>query len=503
MKLKSKLALVSTLASLPIAFLMSVSQSVYAQSKVSNVLPTTAASQMPIPMNKIRGGGFPDFGHMVSQTDYQTLYANQPIFSLKTDFPKKLSKELPDFMRKIDFKINSKEYLMAAQAYAFDGNLPEFGSTGKVAWDPYANKTRNWYHIPWLHSSQPYPPNGGTEGFRGLIKETSVSPLQLSATQNGTYQVYAITLINEPAGYTMGQMWKDPNNPDPRATDRRYGGGFALGTVFAKFLFTDAPANQGEDPTNPADHVDFLKNGVEWQAYITQNWTSNTFTVKTVRLLQMDMMMRDPRADSSKANPAGTGWVFGTFVYNGAVGNTKSKFLNLVPLGVMWGNDPENKENNVNPYPPTRPIKDIINPKLKQQKVFAEPFMPPQHLGWNSRLNGPADLNTSSCMSCHNMGQYPSLNSLVFLPGPPNVPPAGMLPAGGPTPPTDGGSEAWMQYFKNQQAATPFNPKAYSTDMSMQVMISLQNFYTMKGAAMAGQWSSEFVGRRDPNSITR
>ena len=65
----------------------------------------------------------------------------------------------------------------------------------------------------------------------------------------------------------------------------------------------------------------------------------------------------------------------------------------------MWGNDPENTDNNVNPYPP-KPISTIINSKLTQQKIFNLKDLPPQHLGWNSRLNGPADLNTSSCISC-------------------------------------------------------------------------------------------------------
>lgn len=492
MKLKSKLTLVSFIACLPTLFFMS--QEVAAQASPVNIVNAINVDIKPFPLSKIRGGGYPDFGRMVPQADYEKNYPEQPIFSLKTDFPEKSSQQLPEFMRQIDFKKHSMDYLMRAQQYAFEGNLPEFGSKSKFAWDPYGNKIRGWYHIPWLHSSLAFPPNGGTEGFRGLIKEAQVNPLQLSATQNGNYQVYAITLINEPAAYTMGKMWKDPDNPDPRATDRRYGGGFALGTVFAKLLFTDAPATQGEDKVNPLDHVDFLKNGVEWKAYISENWYSNKFAVKTVRLLQMDMMMRDPRADRSESNPEGTGWVFGTFVYNGAVANPKSKFLNLVPLGVMWGNNPENKDNKVNAYPPSKPIKEIINDKLTQQVIFDTRQMPPQHLGWNSRLNGPADLNTSSCMSCHNMGQYPSLSPLVA---------PGMVPAGGAEPPAQGGSAAWMKYFQNLSAATPYDKQAYSTDMSMQVMISLQNFYATKASMMAGQWSSEYVGRRDPNSPTR
>ena len=438
---------------------------------------------------KHRGMSYPDFGHMVTPTQYDQTYADQPIFRLKTDYPEGPAvKTLPKFMTEIDFKTNPLEYLVAAQKYSFEGNLPEFGG-GRVAWDPFTNKIRPWYHIPWLHPTQAYPPNGGTEGFRGMIKEAQVNPYQLAASQSGgLYQVYAITLVNENAGFTMARMWKDPNNPDPRATDKRYGGGFTPGTVFAKLLFTDAPATAGEDPSNPYDHVDYLQNGVDWKVYITQNWTSPTFAVKTVHLLQMDMMMRDPRADRSKDNPQGTGWVFGTFVYNGAVANKQSKFLNLVPLGVMWGNDPKNTENKVVPYPP-KPIGEIINPKLVEQKVFDSKDLPPQHLGWNSRLNGPADLNTSSCMSCHNAAQYPPLTSLVA---------PSMVPPGGPLPPALGGTPEWMEWFQDLECATSSDPKAYSTDMSWQISISLQNFYANKSQLSEGQWASEFQVRSKP-----
>lgn len=449
-------------------------------------LPHQLSAQTSPHQNKHAGMGFPDFSHMVSQTDYDATYSDLSVFRLKTDFPTEVPKKLPKFMQEIDFRKDAQGYLLAAQSYSFEGNLPAFGG-GKVAWDPFANNIRPWYHIPWLHGVPPtYPPNGGTEGFRGMIKEAEVNPYQLAGSQSGNYQVYAITLVNGFAGYTMSQMWKDPNNPDPGATDRRYGGGFPHGTVFAKLLFTDAPAKAGDDKANPYDHVDYLQNGVDWQVYITKNWNAPDFEVKTVHLLQMDMMMRDPRADRSAENPEGTGWVFGTFVYNGAVNNKTSNFLNLVPLGVMWGNSPSRTENKVNPYPP-KAIADIVNNDLPEQEVFVREDTPPQHLGWNSRLNGPADLNTSSCMSCHTVAQYPPVTSLV---APSMVPPGGPLPPALPN--TAAGLKLWMEWFQNLESGTPFDSQAYSTDMSWQVSISLQNFYANKQKQLGGQWASEF-----------
>ena len=243
--------------------------------------------------------------------------------------------------------------------------------------------------------------------------------------KDGNYSVYAITLVNDMAGYTLGRMWADPDNPDPRATDARYGGGFPPGTVFAKLLFTDAPQGQ--------DKLPFLENPLQWKAYITENfWTSSTRKVTAVNLLQMDIAVRDTRADG----PGQTGWVFGTFVYNGQV-NNPNKFLNLVPVGVMWGNDPDDTTNTTNPFPPTE---TKVNPKLKETVIFPSKQLPPQHLGWNGRLNGPADLNTTSCLSCHITAQYPPVTSLV---------PVGAVPDGGPTPPAQGGSPEWMRWFQN------------------------------------------------------
>jgi hypothetical protein len=419
-------------------------------------------------VHKKKEQGFPDFGFMVSQQDYVNHYSDQPIFRLKADFPKIKPGEIPAFLKDINFMTQPLDYLLAVRDYAFEGNLPD--------WDPYNNKVRSWYHIPWLHPTtvgpNAYPPNGGTEGFRGLIKEAPATPFQLGPDQagkDGNYSIYAITLVNDQAGYTLGKMWADPNNPDPRTTDARYGGGFPVGTVFAKLLFTDAP--QG------TDKIAYLENPLQWKAYITENfWKSDKRVVTSVNLLQMDIAVRDARAEG----PGRTGWVFGTFVYNGQL-NRPNKFMNLVPVGLTWGNDPENKVNTTNPFPTTE---TKPNPDLKETVIFVSKELPPQHLGWNGRLNGPADLNTTSCMSCHITAQYPALTSLV---------PDGAVPDGGKDPPKQGGSPAWMKWFQNIPQATSMDPRAYSTDYSFQVAIALQNFFTVKSGQVQGVWANEYI----------
>ncbi|MFC3193794.1 hypothetical protein ACFODZ_06035 [Marinicella sediminis] len=413
--------------------------------------------------------GFPDFGYMVSMSDYEANYSDHPVFRLKTDFPSKKphKRQLPEVL-KIDFTKDWAAYMDSIKNYCFAGNLPK--------WNPHTNKQRDWYHIPWLHpSSDTFPPNGGTEGFNGLIKEAPVGPYQLHNTQTNDYQVYAITLINEYAGYTMGKMWKDKNNPDPRATDKRFGGGFPEGTVFCKLLFADV---------QPDDHsVPYLENPVQWQGYITESWNSPNREVRQLRLLQMDIMVRDTRADEWM------GWVLGTFAYNGELNGRNCagqeddmacRFNNLVPLGLTWGDDPDVRDNIINTYPYTE---TKTNPNIKQSVINPSPDLPPQHLGWGMRLNGPADLNTSSCMSCHSASEYPAYTALV----PPNA-----TVTSGFAPPPGAGDDAWMEYFQNVPAATPADPRAYSTDFSLQVAMSLQNFADAKKNSEGGYWAIEF-----------
>ena len=121
--------------------------------------PSGAASSAPAKASSAR---FPDFGFMVSPAEYHAKYQDQPIFRLKSDVPREKPSKLPAFLEKLAFDKEPLAYLEAARDYSFDGNLPN--------WDPFANRKAQWFHIPWLHPDLASdPPNGGTEGFHGLI----------------------------------------------------------------------------------------------------------------------------------------------------------------------------------------------------------------------------------------------------------------------------------------------------------------------------------------------
>lgn len=405
---------------------------------------------------------FPDFGHMISLADFEKMKAKDKTvpgpFRLAADFPRTRPTQLPPFFA-IDFKQgdNFVTYLERAQDFCFEGFIK--GGNVEADFIPQDNRRRRWNHLPWMHWG-----DKGSEGFHGLIKEAPISPKQLTADQKEQYQVYAVAFYNDFASYTLGRMWADPADPDPTVTDRRYGrqNGFPVGTVIFKLLFTDAPS----------DEVDYLQNPVEWTAYITPTWNEQTKRVVTkVRLIQMDMMIRDDRAISTG------GWVLATFVYNGAL-KKATPWKNLVPLGMMWGNDPNYTKSSITQYPP---IKTNINPDLRETRINSSRDVPPQHLGWGQRLDGPVDLNVSSCLSCHSTAGFPQSAPLI--------PPDAFT-----NPPPDGTNAPpdWMKFFRNIACATPFDNTMISTDFSLMVSISLGNFAEYRNQMMGGFFVDEY-----------
>jgi len=398
---------------------------------------------------------FPDYGFMAPSSQY----SGEP-FRLSQNYPKTKpdGKKLPAFFAKLPKTFTTdfstwREYMMGVRQYCFEGNI-------EVDWRVEKNKVRQWYHMPWQH----YGPSG-RENIRGLTKEAPVAPGQLAATQGQpkpgeNYQTYAVGFFNDFGGYTIGQTWKNPFAPDPGATNEPKG--FPEGTVISKLLFVDVPSEQ----------VPSLANPVQWQAYIQATYQNPARSVRPMSLIQMDIAVRDNRAPS--------GWLFGTFQYNGQLGN-KDPWENLIPVGLMWGNDPTITDST---YTNPKPTETKINPNLKESVINPDPKeLPPTHLGWNGRLNGPVDNPQSSCMSCHMTAEYPSLSALspLFM-----APPR-------PSP----GDAKWMRWFQNAKCGTPFDAQAKSSDFSLQLAISIQNFdegYTKLG----GMYASPTPGPKPP-----
>lgn len=375
-------------------------------------------------------GPFPDFGFKPPASEY-----SGPLFRLSQNYPTTKPDSLPAFFSKLPAQRNHdfqtwNAYLMAARDYCLDGNA-------QVNWDVQKNTQRHWYHMPWQH----YGPMG-REGIHGLTKEAPISPQELAATQHSKGQTYAVGIFNAQGGYTLGRVWKDPQHPDLSVTSAP--NSFPDGTVICKALFVTVPVAEVPSLTNP----------LQWQAYVTTSFDGSDREVEKVALIQMDVAIRDSRI------PA-TGWLFGTFQYNGE-NRGKASWDNLVPVGIMWGNDPGVTAND---YTNPKPTQTQINPNLTETAINPGSELPPTHLGWNGRLAGPVDNAMSSCMSCHMTAEYPQRSQMnpTFKKHPPKV-----------------GSKAWMRWFQNIPAGVPFDKGSLSTDYSLQLAQAVQNFYDWK-----------------------
>jgi hypothetical protein len=340
------------------------------------------------------------------------------VFRLKQDYPQTLPPLGSRPWMSFDFRTQPNDYLKAALGYALDGNK-------EADFVLQNNATRGWYHAPWMHAGA-----AGREFIRGLTRERSSRAGELHASQTSTWENWAVSAYNPRGGYTLGRVWKNADGPDPALAK------FPIGSVSVKLIFTEAPVSQ----------VPYLAGSVEWQADIHR--ASGSAPRPTLRLLQVDLAVRDSRAAST------TGWVFGTFVYDGnAPGATP--WDRLVPVGLMWGNDPTRVKTNQ---------------ALQQTKINAG-LQIPQHLGFEQRLNGPIDNPRSSCLSCHSTAQIQpdlSRSSRAAIP------------------PATATLETLRLYFRNIKSGAPFDAGALSLDYSLQLQNGIANWAQSSPGAPQG-----------------
>lgn len=338
------------------------------------------------------------------------------VFELSQDYPTVLPSPEDYPWNDIDFKTEPGDYLDAVLDYVVEGNTA-------VDWRVQNNAARKWYHAPWMH----WGPRG-REFIHGLTQERTSRPLELAPTQNSRFQNWAVGFYNAPGGYTIGQVWNAPENPDASKSL------FPVGTVAAKLLFTEATV----------DEVPFLENAFEWNANVRKASNTTEREPRMMKLLQIDVAVRDSRADDT------TGWVFGTFIYsNDHDGGTA--FEKMRPVGLQWGNDPTATPDSV-----------VSTPLVE---TWLNPGVTLQHYGYAGRMNGPVDNPISSCLSCHATAQAPTSSPMTF---------------------SNSATEAErLRWFRNVPAGEPFNAGSISTDYSLQVAFGILNQKQSKNADFA------------------
>lgn len=278
-----------------------------------------------------------------------------PCFAINNQYPASPPAHVPNFpWSGTNYKTDPQKYMAEVLSYVIEGN------TG-VDWEVQKNSVRRWYHAPWMHAKR--------EPVHGLTMERGSRLHELGPNQTRRTSNWAVGFYNDFGGSTFGKVWKGSVRPTTTNAS------FPVGTVTAKLLFTDA--TDSEAP--------YLKgHNLEWQADINNNGQ-----LKKLRLLQMDIAVKE------QADATHSGWVFGTFVFNGARGSA-NYWENLIPVGLEWGNSPGFTYADYRTG--KRPEESWINPEAKA--LFAN-RAPDDQMGYLGRMNGPVDSPLSGCMSCH------------------------------------------------------------------------------------------------------
>ncbi len=364
---------------------------------------------------------FPDFGYQ-PPADW-----TMPTFVLSQAFPNKAPAKTVLPWESIDFRTEPERYLWAVLDYGYDGNVD-------VNFEVQKNPKRAWFHAPWLH----YGANG-RDFVRGLTRERASRPFELAATQTQQYRNYAVGFYDERGGFTIGQVWKNPTKPDPKQAN------FPEGTSTFKLLFTTAPVSD----------VPFLAGSPEWIADIDRASSAQQVLDTKVRLLQIDVAVKDRRATKG-------GWVFGTFHYDSAMSDP-SPWRRLRPLSLMWGDDPVHTPTDY--AGGKRCVESWVNgasPVVIYRSNPPAGATPPSTLGWAGRANGPVDNPASSCISCHATAQLPASS--------PMTPPATLPDA------------QKLRWFRNTKTGEAFDAGSTTLDFSLQLGVGIQNLQTFQAS---------------------
>ena len=215
------------------------------------------------------------------------------------------------------------------------------------------------------------PGSGAREAAYGMTAERTVGSGELAGNTTAIRN-FAVAYYDARGARTFARVWST-STPGRDVADRTQMR-FAGGSLVYKLLYSAA---------RPTDFpTDILANSLGVKIIPNAGGAA-----VDVRLLQIDIAVKDERAGP-------TGWYFATYAYDRSIPGS-SPWLKMVPVGLMWGNDPAGP-----------PIKESwINPSA--------PAYAKAHLGFEGRLNGPVDNRVSACMSCHSTAQARSLAFLI------------------------------------------------------------------------------------------
>jgi hypothetical protein len=422
-------------------------------------------------------GKFKDYYRQGQGGDPPAGYTGR-VYKLSQSYPSQLPPMENYPWLKIGFKdggpVNPRAYLQAMLDYGLEGNV-------EVDFYVEDNKKRKWYGIPWMdwntEVAADWPGTDGREFVHGLTHEFDSSGNTLSTLQETFVDTWSNGYYNDRAAFGIGQVYCNPDDPKPGALNPDPTGlnNMANGAFVIKLLFSTVNEQQ----------LPIVKNALEWNAnvYVHEDprWRNQgpisryDRATKLIRLIQIDVSVRDERST--------TGWLMGTFGYDGnAKGATAWK--RMVPLGLQWGNSPKvaYADTCSGPNGPSCNRKKLTEQWINEQayKDLNKPPLSFNHLGYAGRLAGPVDNPKASCMGCHQTAGFPGVAIL------PEFSANGSLLKLDAVRQPQTEQSLRMMYYGNVASGVVFSDtQLYSSDYSLQLSMSLQNFISLRCAPKA------------------
>ena len=381
------------------------------------------------------------FANNDGQVPSKSTYSG-PLFQLSHDYPTTLKPPPanPPWIAALKGqpigKGNAVAYVNALKAYVTP-------AMKQLIFD-YANwnaAKAGWYNEPWLASIRESI-YGTYVGSEFPASTFSQSGLTVDMT------TYVLTFYDQIGGYTLGQVWgTTAMTPTINSTTSQ----FAEGAIVVKMALTSATPAQWP----------VLVGSAQVPIYVTppNGKPDAPPALMNGSLMQFDIIVKD-----SKTAPK-TGWVFTTLVYDKSAPG-KDAWDKMIPLGAMWGNDPDvNSAAN-----PSAPLSEtVINP--------VAPAYSTATLGWGGRMSGPNDgavvapayyngqtypsVAASSCMSCHGPAEYPMQSFLLPTPTLPPTTQGDALVINVP------GSAPWFNWFQDRPGNVPQDAGTVPFDYDM------------------------------------
>ena len=199
------------------------------------------------------------------------------------------------------------------------------------------NKVRKWYGMPWMdwntEVASDWPGTDGREFVHGLTHEFDSAGNTFARAATEFVEPGRQAYMNDRYAFGVGQVYCDPDDPQagcaqPRSDRPQQHGRRPSSSNCCSRRSPKRSCRRSRAPTNGTADIYVNRSPRYRNAGPLSRFERR---LGKVRLIQIDLQVRDDRSP--------TGWLLGTYGYDGKPGATPWK--RMVPLGLQWGNNPD------------------------------------------------------------------------------------------------------------------------------------------------------------------